>query len=550
MIHQQFSPTKDNPGGGIIVYNQEDFIGLVPGYFSTVYLRKGKGAAYQVDINPYREIGILQPGYLPSNVTKEDGTGTETNIAAIINNGFMEKVYSTGNPWLIEAGVKIHKLLSNAGIFNHLSLTAPFPYSIGTGTGAHAHSAFVGEDIIEFTIGGVPYMLYSYNDNTDGDIGRVDPNPETFDATADFIDNWFSTATGGGVLNKNYSHPMIEGDSGYLYIADGNKLWFIASDGSIGSNSTIVPSGFKIKCFTKTGTHLVIFADRIKGSSVAVFTRGDSYAYFWNYSATRADYVFSLNDNEVTAAFNFNGVVGCFTTGRSAEDAGYNSKISKLQIFSGGKFESVFNFTGSSPGYGGVDFDHNKVWWNSEGRIFTYGAHFSELFNPSVNHIASAGGSGSGFLKAFNGTDVHVSSGSGASAGCQIIGPQLANSFSSNAQWRGMVVEPIFPIGMKGQVEQVEVNFFDSSSGGRAITLQLEIDYANVTSTILSTLATTTAGKNIVYKKLNSSGATLPQFNNLLAKCNWSDPGGGAGTTSAPKINYIKIYYSFIPIVI
>ena len=544
MIHQQ------NKDGGIVVYNWEDFFGLVPSYGFANYNRMGKGASHQNAINVFRDLGILEPGFISTNFDS-----TTSNIAAQLNGGVVDRASSQPNVWLIEKGAKIHQIAGSAGgVGSTIRTTVPFPFTILSGTDSggggvdhSGHTTPVGEDIIIANIDGTDYILYSYNDNTDGDVGQVPLAPAV---ATDFIENYFTRQAGiGNVLNKNYPHPMIQGDYSFYYIADGQKLKYIAPDGTTSVNSTIVPEGFAIKAFSKTGTHLILFCNKLKASTSTDSPRGESIAVFWNYRSQRADFIKLLNDNKVVAGFNFQGIIGCFTVGR-LNDFNNLSYTSKLQVFIDNEFKSVFNFSEVPSSYNCWDIHNNHLIWYAQGTIFDFGK-IAEEEEWKVNKIGSSIGRAedAGMCKSLNGYSLFLSSGTGTSGGLEFYGTPSSGSptFDPNAQWRGMVLEPLFPMGMKGKIDMVEVGFFSTLSTGKLkMDLLLDTDYGTQT-TIIDDLDTITSGKQIVYKKLNSSGATLPDFNVLKPIINWV---GGSAATDAPKVNYLKIYYSLIPIVI
>ena len=533
---QQFPKTKDNPGGGVIIWSMEDFIGLVSGYGASNYPKIGKGASHQVAINPFREAtpGVLAPGFTTAALT---GTAMGTVFSVAVDRSSAQP-----NAWLIEA-TKIHQIAGAAGeIGTAISSTAPFPFSIlggtdsgGSGTDHSTHTTPVGEDIIYFNISGTGYIFYSYNDNTDGDVGQVPLAPTQ---ASDFIENYLTRqGTTAAVLNKSYPHPMIVGDDQVLYIADGRTLKWITDAGVYGSNATIVPRDYTIKCFTKTGQQLVIFAERVKGAGAANTARGDCIALFWDYSSQSADYIYQLNDNEVSAAFNWNGIIGCFTTGRPNEMAniGYRSK---LQIFEGGRFVTKFRFSEATPSFGGVEVHTGMLFWNSAGTIYSLGSPYED-FPQVVNKIAAMAGSSNGFVKSLNGTDLYVSSGAAAS---NANNERIANgsTYYATSAWRGLTAEPIFPAHMQGKVDYVEIGFFGSASGGRTMDLSIDFDYGNSTKIVLDDLATVTAGTQILYRTHDSSGASYPPFAAIKPIVSWA---AGAANTAAPKISYIKVYY-------
>src|SRR3990167_456851 len=537
---------QQNQNGGVITFGTEDFFGLISGYGdgSTInYSKIGKGAERLVAVNPYlNSLGALQPGLLGTVLTD-----AYVQVLTTIINAVVERTGANVKYWLLEVGsatndAQIHLISASSPAAPYtISTTAPFPYKIGDGTGAHAHADFLGEDIITFNIDGTEYIFYSYNDATDGDVGRVGIAPAN---DAAFTDNWFDNSTGGEALNKNAPHPMIVGDDQKLYIADlavtGTlaKLWQVSDAGIIASFTTIVPRNYVIRSFTKTPTHLVIFANKIKASATASTERGEAIALFWDYAAPVASYFYRLNDNEVTCGFNWNGIIGCFTTGRIAEFAntGYRSK---LQILEGGRFVPKFNFSEAAPIHGGWDIVNNMLCWNSNGVVYSYGSPYPD-YPAVVNKIAqivSGGATASGFLKALNGLEIYISTGSGTNN--EVF--KQATTFYATSAWRGIPAEPLFPPKTQGKVDYVEIGFFGSAASGRTITITLDFDYGNSTKTVLNAVGTITAGKQILYRSSDSSGGSFPPFSAIKPIVSWA---AGSGSSATPKISFIKIYHS------
>lgn len=517
--HQQ---TKD---GGVIIWDQNDWLqGLASGYgtASTInYQKLGKGSEWLHAINPYlNSLGVLQPGLLGTALTEN------ASIAATLSAVCVERTGTAATYWLLEAGANIHQI-AIASPYT-ISGTSPFPYAI-----TH-HSGIVGEDIITFNINGTENVYYSFNDGTDGDIGKAV-------ITGTFDDDWFSTSGGLAVaLNKSVPHPMIVGEDQKLYIADLTtsgtlaKIWQINDSGVVAKFETIVPRNYVIRAFAKTGEHLVIFANKIKASVTAINQRGDAIAIFWDMSSSQYDYKYDLNDNEVTAGFYFKGVIGCFTTGRINEFAniGYRSK---LQIFEGGRFIPIFNFAEESPKYSGLDIVNNMLIWNSGGVVYSYGSPYPDYPNV-VNKITQCAGTTNGFLKTLNGLEIYAST--GATTSNEVF--KQSDTFYDTSAWRGLTAEPLFPTHKQGRVDYWEVGFFGNATGGRTCTVQLDFDYGATTKTLLNAVSTITTGTQIRRGSKDTSSASFPRFSAIKPKVSWA---AGSGSSAAPKIAFIKIYY-------
>jgi hypothetical protein len=530
MIHQQ----NKNGDGGIILYNQDDFNGLNLGFSTTAYIKELAKASWQRAINVFRAEKSLCPSHPPVAVTITAGK----TVSAVMVSGVVDRSKNNGNAWMIEAKTKIHQL-TGVGLSPDLDVDAAFPITISHG----GHTTPVGEDIAIIPLTAGAAIVYSFNDTSDGDIGFVN-----LDATGQ-DDDWFSTIVTGThpTLTKTVPHPLIIGDDGYLYIGDGQTLRWVAPDASGGANSTIIPVGYIIKCFSKSDTHLIIYVEKQGVSTSSVASRGECFAHYWNYSATRADYVKTINDNQITSAGNWQGLQFCFTIGSNASYYPITHQ-SKMHILEAGEYKTIFTFPEVPPVLGGWDIYGNMLHFLAGTTLYSFGEQTTGVKN-TVNSIGYIASGVSGMCKCFNGTDLHLSAGSGASLGILKIGTTSPTTFDSNAAWRGVVAEPIFPKGFKGIIDQIEVSFKEAvvSANSLKFTLQIDTDFGDATTTIIDAMTTVSATKKIIYKSLTSAGASLPSFNSLKPIVSYS---AGSGTTEAQKVNYIKIYYKLIPIVI
>ncbi|MEK6884363.1 MAG: hypothetical protein AABY22_32325, partial [Nanoarchaeota archaeon] len=163
-----------------------------------------------------------------------------------------------------------------------------------------------------------------------------------------------------------------------------------------------------------------------------------------------------------------------------------------------------------------------------------------EDFPQVINKIAAMSGSSNGFVKSLNGSDLYVSSGSAAS---NANNERIANgaTYYATSAWRGLLAEPLFPAGMQGKIDYVEIGFHGAASGNRKMDLTIDFDYNNSTSLVLDDLQTVTAGTQIIYKNNDTSGEPFPIFAVLKPIVAWT---AGDGSGDAPVISYIKIFYT------
>lgn len=521
---------NQNEKGGTIVYNSDDFIGLVPGYAVGNFPRIGKGASWLAGINPFREAapGILAPGF-PTTSLFNSGA----YASSVIRNAIVDRSSATTAAWLIEDGTAIHMIEESAGnVGKTISVTEPFPYTLTAQNVHSAHTAFDGEDIAQFNISGINYIFWSYNDNTDGEIGRIDPA-----ASYVFDNDWYSAQGGETPLSNGVPHPMIVGDDDKLYVGDGLNLRTVSNIGTVSSTASVVPAGFRVTCFTKNGEQLIIGAERTKDTGASTAVRGDAIVQFWDYGSQSSITTKKLDDNEVTALIYWKGTVWAFTQGRPSEEANIG-KRSKLQKFEGGEFVPKFYFSESAPTFGGIEIHDNCLHWNSDGVIFSYGSPWPE-FPDRVNKVGvGSGTTPGGYIKSLDGTNLFISTGAGTS--CEYL--TQGTTYEGASQWRGLVAEPIAPPRHRCKVTEAEIGFYGSSSGGRELAYQLVVDDGASTHILFETLTVTTAGTQQITRNVTSAGIELPYFSSIKPLLVYAI---GSGATSAPKVAYIKIHYVF-----
>lgn len=240
-----------------------------------------------------------------------------------------------------------------------------------------AHNATVavtGEDILVYKNSTDEYILYSWNDATNGDVGRMDKTTGTYD------DDWLSTVvttqTNGANLTKDVPHKLLIGKDGLVYITNGNYIaqWDDAAD-EIDYQAFQVTPGFTVRSIENYGDRLAILCD--KDSVFSDFSLGESKLLFWDFSSTQPDFVYDLEDSSVNASIVHNGLLYAWTIGRDASQ--------KVKVFNGSTFENVVETThlGEPPRYGSVGMFEDKV------------------------HFAPQGTNGTGKLACLDGTAIH-----------------------------------------------------------------------------------------------------------------------------------------------
>jgi len=469
--------------------------------------REGSGFSAQKAVNPWRDIGYIQPGY---NGVADSGMGNITTDAIIKN-----IAVSGSSAYPIEDNVNVHKMNAVTGSIQNAS---GFPHAIGTSLSGHGgHADFVGSDIITYTISGTDYVFYSWNDGTDGDVGRLSlPNT--------FADDYMSaSATGGAVLDDSFPHPMIVGDDDILYIANGSEI--VAYDGPNNTAATLafsVPNGYTITSFAKSPNYLVVFCSTKTAYDSAP---GEAFAYFWDYASEDATFKYDLNAAYVNGGFSYKGTTGCFVQRTSQ-----SSNRSFMLVFTGGGFETVASFRQKIPGHGGVAIMDEMVIFNAgffdEGTssIYAYG-RLLKGFDNALNQIGLLDGTGVEGCAYATGYDSLFASAGGTDAELQ----KFISNYQDGASFYTGLANIDFGRYGQGKVVGVKVVYKDTVSAGREFTLSLNTDSSGVTTNTRGTqttlLSNVTATDTLIeHIDFASDGTELPQFSNSIGiYADWAD---------------------------
>jgi hypothetical protein len=501
--------------------DRSDFLkGLLPDFSQNFAFREGDGLSVSAGVNPWRSIGYLEPGFNATDVT---------NMASITDNAIIRNIATpnTGEfAYGIENSTKLHQLTSNTGAVNAT------PHTI---TAHGGHTGVEGSDVVAYSIGGTEYIFYSWNDDTDGDVGRY--NLGTWTTAGNFDDDYMSTVpTGAAALTSGVPHPMIVGSDDILYIGNGSEI--VAYDGPNDTAATLafkVPDGYTITSFSKTANHLVVFCSTRTSYTAE---QGQSYAFFWDYASEDADYKYDLNCNYVNGAFSYKGTVGVFGVRPS-----FASNRSFIMLYNGSQFETVASFPQKIPGHGGVDIIDNQIVFNAGGvsgtnRIYTYGA-LLKGFDNALNCIEICGGATAEGVLASTIYSIHLAS-SGANGELQ----SFSTDYAANATAYSGLKDIDFGRYGQGKVVDVKVVYKSKVTDGRAFTLTLNTDSSGTitdargtTTTLLS--SATSLDTLIKHYEFASDGTELPQFSNSVGiGFAW-----GSGTASeAHSIQSVEIF--------
>jgi hypothetical protein len=508
---------------GQIIFDSGDWLaGLNQqfGYYTTAVV--GGGISDVNNFMPLRPNGVAGPGWDSSAIT---GSSVIASTEEFLRNGVVNGAGGNKEFYMISNGngssgtAKIHEFDVTAGITNG----GAFPHTIGSSTN--------GYDIVTYYIGSTPYAFYSYSTGTTWNVGR-------YDFASTFADTFMSVTPATPLAapylagGAGYTHPMMVGDDDTLLIGDRNYVHSL--DGQTGANGTfevarlILPTGFVVEDFAKTDTFAVVFATRQNSGDRTFLT--DSRAYFWNYLDLDPTYIVDLEDNFVSAAFNYKGTIGCFTYGRVSDLGILNSndgKLTKLKLFNAQTmaFETVGVFDGEPPIPGGIEIMGDYLLWNSGALVYSFDGQY-------INQIAGTGlGSESGLLRNVNPTNLVTSTSNNML--------KFSTGYS-NGNLKTKVKQPVFSQGKCGRMKSVEVEFYSlGTSNSKAFTLNLFGLGMNDTTIISST--TPFSSSKLKFES-DTSGNPLPEFEAVGSQLAWG-VGPGTDTGTPPKVKKVIVNY-------
>lgn len=520
-------------GNGIRVrYDSDDWLAGIVSDFNTAgtSTRYRKGFTLVEGVDPFRTPGYITPGRNP-----EDATNVSI-VDGLIKNGVVNGTVA----YLASASAKLHSLTVSTTI---LVTPTTFPHSITGGASTHsAHTTFAGEDVALYYLDSVKYLFYSYNDNTDGGIGRYDLST-TFDD--DYVD---AVATSGAVLDKDYPHPMIVGDDDILYIGDGKDLASLqgtTSAGIFNASALDLPNDYIITSFSKSPNYLIVYAYKVAGAAGSVFTRSEATAFFWDYVSDSFTYAVPLQANYVNGGFVMNGQPGCFVQGQSADSI--TARQSKCILVSPLGTELITDFNGDIPGHGGVEVSGKSILFNSGGVIYRYGSPYTG-FDPSLNEITTASGTtGEGMLKNFFNTILLSSAGTTTSGGLERLNTGF---YGASLAWTTQTRLP--NNGRDGwRVAFVRAQFRETiAAAGRGFQLKLDGDHNQSTSDTHGTLTTlfdsgtdsATIPKLVMLFSEDTSGNSLPRVDTSIGLfLSWLNE-SPTDSSDAAQVESVEIY--------
>jgi hypothetical protein len=220
--------------------------------------------------------------------------------------------------------------------------------------GHSAHTTLSGTDcdVLAYKNATAEYILYSWNDNTDGDVGRMLTDASSPD------DDFLSTVgaqSNGSALTKGVPHKMCIGPDGVIYILNGQHIASLQPNTSaVNYQALDLGFGWVGTDLDIDGVYLIVSAYKAV-ISITGFTYSDARVFYWDTIKTSYNLVYDLEDNYVSALQVSRGRVYAFTRGRN--------NTTKIKIRNGSVFETLFESVqiGETPRAGGTDVFQNMI---------------------------------------------------------------------------------------------------------------------------------------------------------------------------------------------
>jgi len=530
---------KLSPSTRKIVFDESDWLsGLHPAYSTNstdTPIPEGglRNLTFASNFNPYRNLGYASPGFAPTSLTNASVVS-----AAVIRNITSAAESTTAWAYGIDSGTLVFQIDPTTGT---LTSNGTWPHTINIA------GTQVGSDIIAYwaNISSTRQqcVFYSYNNtsSTTWNVGCYTLNGSTF------VDDFMSTNPDSPLVatSSTNPHPMIIGDDDVLYIGDGNLLHGydggVAGTGGEGifySSVLVLPKAFQITSFAKYQHRLVIFgydtSIPAQTPDPSSFYYTHSKAWFWDYLSQDPYDVVDLNDNYASAGFSYKGTVGCFSQGRKPVPG--SNQQSAIRLYNGTTFEKVAMFDSNAPIHGGVEIVGDTVMWNSQGVIHQWGSPYPGFSQEALNKVTAGNGTTSGALRTLSTTLQVASSGTTTSGGLD----KLTTNYNTGSVSTMLVTPAPYAPGQIWQIEDVEITYAKTCTGGRALTVYLVGNMFSAV-TVVSALETVTSSNIVSHHEYDASGNTFPVFSDLKLILSW---GTGSGATDAPIVKKIEIKYS------
>lgn len=404
---------------------------------------------------------------------------------------------------------------------------------VALAVGHSGHTTLSGTDcdVLAYKNATDEYILYSWNDNTDGDVGRMLKDGSSPD------DDWLSTLatqTNGTALTKGVPHKMIIGPDGVIYMLNGQ---YVASHAP---NTTTVdyqklPLGFGWigTDLDIDGNYLVISAYKAN-TFITSFSYSESRAFYWDTVKTSYNFVLDLEDNYVSALQMSRGNLYAFTQGRN--------NTTKVKVRRGNVFETLFQSfqIGEAPRAGATDVFQDMIHYGSANgaRLLAIdGSAFHYRTTPTTDGSTTV--SDIGMVKNLSQNVLYV----GRKVGSDYSIVRLRyDGYHINADFRTR----LYPLPYKSNINKIIV-YFSQFGTGASVTFSLFKDYNNFVlggadDLLNLTLTNSTHGNISSYNLTGLSGwKNITDVNSFYMNIRFNH---ASHTNTAAIISKIVVYYS------
>lgn len=264
-----------------------------------------------------------------------------------------------------------------------------------------AHTNLAGEDILPYKNATDEYVLYSFNDATDADVGRRTKSSGAYD------DDWLSTIatqTNGSTLTLGVPHKMVIGPDGGIHITNGQYLaYHDPSSTAVDYKKLNLGYGFVATDIKRKGSYLVISGYQAN-TYITSFSRAESRVWYWDTTSPFYNFVYDLKDNYVSALGLGESLLYAFTQGRGG--------TTKVKALTGSEFETLFEHTGmgNPPKPGSIEFMRGILEYGEPaGNCGLYGVDGRAFHNPTlVTTDGQTSSSALGMVKNLSGSGLYV----------------------------------------------------------------------------------------------------------------------------------------------
>lgn len=355
------------------------FEGLTPAFAENAYPTIGnRGHASAMQNVDVFDGGVLTQGPGLADLTNGNQAGVVTTLVR-----GMTRVPPASSTAYGVGGARLYKLSGT-----EVASDASFPRTIDKA----AVTGEDGEDVALYK----GAIFYSYNHSgSAGDVGKL-TLPSTFD------DDYMSTVPTGAAALQDGPHQMVVGGDDILYIANGR---YIASlnNTTFTAQALDFPQGSSVVSLAWHGNR--VYAN-VNFPGIAGGHQDESTIYVWDTFSTSWEYQIRVM-GRLGALYVKNGLIFVFYEDISLT-GGYN-----LGVVSNGAIQELAAFSGTLPRYFQVSEHKNHLIWNTDGKVYAWGAYApglaTKLFQLASTGHSSAGGITNGF-----GTPI-IASQSGAS---------------------------------------------------------------------------------------------------------------------------------------